>query len=58
MINKDQVIARTQELYEQERGYVWDGFKAPEQRPQLSRQVKSLAAALVEAINKSASDKP
>ncbi len=38
---------RLNERYEQLKGYVWDGYKAPEQRPQIkSSQVTAVAEEL------------
>lgn len=56
MIDKEAVIARLRALYEEKRGYVWDGYTAPEMRPQISRQVISLAEAMVEAVNEQHED--
>lgn len=50
-LDKDKVIERVRELYEAECGVVWDGFKAPEQRIRISRQIKAAVAAMCEAIN-------
>jgi hypothetical protein len=52
VISYDKVLRRANELYEQAKGYKWDGYKAPEQRPQIpSDQVKSVLRALIEALN-------
>ena len=51
-ISLDRVLERANNLYEEAKGYVWDGYKAPEQRPQIhSDQVKAIAQALVEELN-------
>lgn len=52
MLDEDKILARANELYEEAKGCVWDGYKAPEQRPQIaSDQVKCLLKAFVEALN-------
>lgn len=51
-VDLDVVLSRANAIYEECKGYVWDGFKAPEQRPLIaSDQVKAVAAALVEEFN-------
>lgn len=50
LIPKD-IIKATREAYEIMCGYVWNGYTAPELRPQLSRQIKCLTETLVEHTN-------
>jgi hypothetical protein len=52
MLSESMILARANELYEEAKGYKWDGYTAPELRPQIqSDQVKCLLAAIVEALN-------
>ncbi len=51
MAKIDDVHRRVNEIYESRKGYVWDGLKAPEQRPQVqSNQVLALMEVLVGEI--------
>ena len=51
-IDLDTVIERANLVYQQRKGYVWDGYKAPELQPRIiSDQVLALAEVLVEEIN-------
>ena len=46
------VIERANLVYQQRKGYVWDGYTAPELQPRIiSDQVLALAEVLVEEIN-------
>ncbi len=47
----DQIHAKLNEIYEQRKGYKWDGYTAPECRPRVqSDQVLALMEVLVEKI--------
>lgn len=46
------VIRRANELYQERKGYEWNGYTAPELQPQIkSDQVQAVAEALMEYID-------
>lgn len=52
-VDYDKVLARANELYEQRKGFEWDGYTAPESRPQIrSDQVKAIGQAVLEEVER------
>ncbi len=49
-MHENKFVQQLQEAYEKAVGYEWDGYKAPEQRPEIRRQVKALATLVDERL--------